>query len=208
MAAPITHVALTEKIFNNIFHNYDKKEFIIGTSFPDIRYLGTIDREKTHLSVNNLENINDKSSFISGMKFHALVDKVREDFLLSRNIYSFCPESKYLTQSIKFVEDKILYEKISDWPVYQNYLDNILQDEIESGAGEETVTQWHNLLKNYFANKPNEESIRNFVVKINLPENVAEEIINNVNIIEQIPEVTSYIKDLYNDFEGLLNLDN
>ena len=86
MAAPITHIALTEKIFNNIFHNYDKKEFIIGTSFPDIRYLGTIDREKTHLSVNNLENINDKSSFISGMKFHALVDKVREDFLLSRNI--------------------------------------------------------------------------------------------------------------------------
>lgn len=54
MAAPITHVALTEKIFNNIFHNYDKKEFIIGTSFPDIRYLGTIDREKTRLSVNNL----------------------------------------------------------------------------------------------------------------------------------------------------------
>jgi hypothetical protein len=206
MAAPITHIVLTKKIFHNVLHNYDKKDFIIGTSFPDIRYLGTIDREKTHFNVNNLEDINDENPFFAGMKFHALVDKVREDFLLSRNIYSYCPESKYITQSIKFVEDKMLYEKIADWPVYQNYFDNILQEEIESDAGKDTVTQWHNLLKNYFANKPNEESIRNFVVKINLPESIAVEIINNVNLIEQIPEVISYIKDLYKDFEGLLNI--
>ena len=204
MAAPITHIVLTEKVFNNIFSNSDKKDFIIGTSFPDIRYLGTISREKTHLNVNNLEDITDSNPFFAGMKFHTLVDKIREDFLLSRNIYSYCPESKYITQSIKFVEDILLYEKITNWASFQNYFDNILQKELKSGAGKESVFQWHGLLKKYLAKKPDEESIRTFVAEINLPENVASEIINNVNTIKEIPAVTSYIQDMYDDFETLL----
>lgn len=204
MATPITHIVLTEKVFNNLFNNFNKKDFIIGTSFPDIRYLGTIGREKTHINVNNLVDLGDNNPFFAGMKFHTLVDKIREDFLLSRNIYSKCPESKYITKSIKFVEDKILYDKVTNWISYQNYFDNLLQEELESGAGKEAVSQWHGVLKKYFAKKPNEESIRTFVAEINLPENVATEIQNNVNVIENIPEINMYVEDLYNTFEELL----
>jgi len=39
MAAPITHIALTEKIFDKFFKDKKRKDFFIGTLFPDIRYL-------------------------------------------------------------------------------------------------------------------------------------------------------------------------
>jgi len=46
MAAYITHIVLTDKIFDKHFSNKNKAEFYIGTSFPDIRYLGVIKKRK------------------------------------------------------------------------------------------------------------------------------------------------------------------
>jgi hypothetical protein len=49
MATPITHIILTEKIYEEHFKDCDKKEFVLGTLLPDIRYLDkSISRESTH----------------------------------------------------------------------------------------------------------------------------------------------------------------
>jgi hypothetical protein len=48
MAAPITHIALAEKLYGQYFSDKNKQDFFVGTSLADIRYLGTIERDKTH----------------------------------------------------------------------------------------------------------------------------------------------------------------
>ena len=42
MGTDITHIVLTEKIYDYLFRNKIKKDFFIGTLFPDIRYLEVI----------------------------------------------------------------------------------------------------------------------------------------------------------------------
>ncbi len=39
MPAPLMHVALALIALKGPFSNANKKDFIVGTSFPDIRYL-------------------------------------------------------------------------------------------------------------------------------------------------------------------------
>ena len=63
MAAPITHIALTEKIFDKFFKNKTRKDFFIGTSFPDIRYLKVIDRDKTHYDDLSVADLGNDASF-------------------------------------------------------------------------------------------------------------------------------------------------
>jgi hypothetical protein len=49
MATPITHILLTDKIYEEHFNDCEKREFILGTILPDIRYLDkSISRESTH----------------------------------------------------------------------------------------------------------------------------------------------------------------
>jgi hypothetical protein len=204
MAAPITHIVLTEKLFNKYFQDKDKKEFIIGTSLPDIRYLGTIERDKTHFPSAELKEIVNYGSFECGLNFHSIVDRVRENFLLTNNIYDFMPKSKYRTQTIKFLEDTLLYDKVRDWNIYIDMLDTVLQDEISIGLDRKVVERWHNIIKSYFSNKPNERTMFEFMKNTNSPAIVAEEIKNNIEFIKNDTKITSYITDLYNNFEELL----
>lgn len=77
MAAPITHIVLTKKIYKQHFSEKSFDEFIIGTSLPDIRYLKTVDRDKTHFPTSMLNEIKQEQSFTAGLKFHSIVDRVR-----------------------------------------------------------------------------------------------------------------------------------
>ena len=81
MAAPITHIVLTDKIFQNHFKDKNKADFYTGTVFPDIRYLGVIDRNKTHFKNLKISDVKKETSFWAGFKFHSFLDEAREKFL-------------------------------------------------------------------------------------------------------------------------------
>ena len=50
MAAPATHIVLTDKIYNRYFSDIDRKKFYIGTLFPDIyKIVKKTERARTHL---------------------------------------------------------------------------------------------------------------------------------------------------------------
>jgi len=77
MPNQITHIVLTSKVFDQTFVKFNKSEFYIGTIFPDIRYLGVIDRAKTHFADVTLDSVlGAKTSFLAGLLFHNLVDKI------------------------------------------------------------------------------------------------------------------------------------
>ncbi len=97
MAAPITHIVLTQKIFDKYFRRLDHQLFFIGTLLPDIRYLGVIDRKETHYKNLSIKDLNGEKSFLAGLKFHSILDEVREKFIIENDIYSLCMDSKYIT---------------------------------------------------------------------------------------------------------------
>jgi hypothetical protein len=204
MAAPITHIALTEKIFDSLFKDKDRKEFFIGTLFPDIRYLNVISRDKTHYTNISVSDLYTDTSFLAGVKFHSIVDKVREQYIINNNIYSLCPKSPYITESLKFLEDEILYPNIQNPISYIEYLEDILSSEIECGINEYDIRKWHTLLQQYLSQKPHKESIAQSLIDTGLKREVANEINQNIDIIKSQDHIISTIKNLYTKFDSLL----
>ena len=108
MSAPITHIVIAKELLDTQPDTFSKRDFFIGTSFPDIRYLKVIERDKTHNPKTTLsEVLNTTNSFRSGLLFHSLVDEVREKSIQDNDIYSLIPKLKYITQALKLVEDEI-----------------------------------------------------------------------------------------------------
>lgn len=201
MAAPITHIVLSEKVLKNFFPRTEKKKFFIGTSLPDIRYLGVVDRNATHFNKVKFPLIKDMDSFNKGLIFHSIIDSVREELLLSKDLYSIMPKSKYITQSIKLLEDQVLYNKIKNWSGICNYFKEILTEERNLGIDKESIRLWHNLLIDYYTSQPDENSLKAFVRGIRLESTIAEEIIDNIRQINDNKYVLSYIHLLYNSIE-------
>jgi hypothetical protein len=205
MAAPITHIVLADKLLGRYFQEKDKRDFYVGTSFPDIRYMGIIDREKTHFSNLTLNILQSLSSFEAGLKLHSLVDRVREDFMKSKGVYSLVPESPFITQSLKFFEDKVLYEKRSDWNEITPFFKDVTRDELSFGLKGSDIGKWHKFLQIYFTSGPNDQNIRTFVAAISKPNEMAVEIIRLTKSMEENAQLRNIVEDFYNNFEELVN---
>ena len=204
MAAPITHIALTEKIFDKFFKDKIRKDFFIGTSFPDIRYLKVIDRNKTHYKNLFIADLGNDESFSAGVKFHSILDHARENFIVENDTYSLCPESKYITQSLKILEDEIFYQHVKDWSMYLDYLNEILPIERNYGIAEKDLAKWHSLLQRYFQKQPNKDAVSNFTLDIGFTDEVANEINNNISIMRANKKIIEIIKNLYKNFDSLI----
>jgi len=154
MSAPVAHIFLALLMLPKHFPDKNPKEFIIGTSFPDIRYLGKISRETTHPNHVTLDMVKkEKSSFKAGMLFHALVDETRYKYMQNQNIYKIIPENKYSDTSLKFFEDILLYDKVKNWKKIIAYFDTILYEETMFGATKSHVKKWHCLIKSYLSKR-------------------------------------------------------
>lgn len=157
-AAPITHAYLTKNFFKH-FPKYTKEqenEFMVGTLFPDIRYLGEVSRTDTHCEQMTLEEIlAETNPFTAGVKFHCYVDIYREDLLVKQGIYDKLRERVplHVASFLKLVEDEILYEKGS-WSETCCSLISIHPGERAFGISDRTITKWHKLLTMLFISSP------------------------------------------------------
>ncbi len=204
MATPITHIALTEKIFDKFFKDKERKDFFIGTLFPDIRYLKVIDRYKTHYRGISIADLKNDESFSAGVKFHSILDQARENFIVENDTYLLGPKSKYITQSLKILEDEIYYQHIANWSIYINYLNEILQSEKDYGITEKDLEKWHSLLQQYFQSPPDEHTIIEFTRGIGFSDEAAQEINENIVIMRANKKIIQIIKNLYKDFDSLI----
>lgn len=216
MAAGITHIVLAEKIFAKYFCGSNKKEFLIGTIFPDIRYLGVIGREKTHFHDMTLVKAQkEKDSFLAGMKIHSLIDWLRVKFLRDKlknpkfvkQFLTFKNSSVVLKQiddskinsCLKLLEDEMFYPKSKNWSEYIEYIEDILPQELNFGITENDVQRWHERLINYFSQPPNEISRKEILIaqgfsenEINLINQIISELRNNSQIKETIEKLYKF----------------
>ncbi len=166
MAAPITHVMLAEKILASQLVDKNRQKFLVGTSFPDIRYFDNLDRQITHFKGVTMAEVRQSDSFTAGLKFHSLVDEAWENFYIKQPDYPFVLEPKHLTgMSLKFLEDEIYYRWVNDWPEMVNFFIEVLPGEltISSSSSAKEIGTWHRILINYFKQAPDDQARRNFM---------------------------------------------
>lgn len=164
MASQITHVAYAKHILERFLsgQKIDEKRYYIGTLFPDIRYLGALKREQTHISDPSIEQlIQIDNDFEKGIYVHSLVDLEREKTLIKLGVYEDIEENGLNSAVMKFVEDEYTYELINDWSVYTKFLEEILPDE-EILVSTEIVNKWHTILRQYFSKPPTIKTIADF----------------------------------------------
>lgn len=154
------HVALGERWISLFAPEYtaeEKKAFLLGTVFPDIRYLGVIKRTQTHYKGVSLEKIlREKSAFKRGMFLHSYVDEYRDKIVRKKNmrkyIESKIPDNLQNT-FLKLVEDQYLYNQY-DWGQFRLFLTSIPEEEKAFGIESKYLMQWHTMLTVYFTAMP------------------------------------------------------
>jgi len=112
-ASSLFHVLIAEKWLQafECYNEEEKRAFMVGTIFPDIRYIANIPREKTHEYHLTIQEIREtRDPFIKGMRVHAFVDETRENFLQSNPIveeFRGYPGDAVLF--LKILEDEIVF---------------------------------------------------------------------------------------------------
>jgi hypothetical protein len=159
-AAPGTHVFFAQQWMaeHPIESIEDQKAFITGNLFPDIRYLGTISRSKTHEKDLSAEKIKKSSSFFkAGMRLHAYVDVQREKIVKKAGIsYALKVVPKNLrVLFLKTLEDEIYWDKI-DLQFAQDSLCFFCADEYAQDVSKQTIQKWHHIMTDYFKQRPSE----------------------------------------------------
>lgn len=171
MAGPVTHIVLALQILHLLPPHIDIPTFIVGTSFPDIRYQAGLSREETHIEPTSWNEICDEPcSFRAGMLFHNLVDIIRlEEFegdfydRMSPDLYS-ATHRHLFPLILKTAEDAWLYRTISDWQTISSYFDCLYQEELDFGVDPAILQNWHARIQNYIAQEPDADSIAQFVL--------------------------------------------
>ena len=117
MAAPIGHVYLALKLLAGPLQDIDEQAFILGASFPDIRYAARVPREYTHKSqVTWCDVINEPDAFDAGVLFHVLVDNMREKYFKTHDITPFALQrfGNPVSYLVKTAEDIVLFKCLCD----------------------------------------------------------------------------------------------
>jgi hypothetical protein len=197
MAAPITHIVQANRVYDKHFSNKLRKEFFIGTCFPDIRLMGVIEEEKTHFNNLSLGDIRNKTAFWAGVKFHSMVDNLRKEFIVESNIYNFLPKNEYVKVSLKLLEDEIYYKKINDWSVYADYMNEILPEEKILGIREKDIKNWHNIIINYLSKKPDDNSRMQFHLSMGVESDLADNFNKNIVTLKSNKEAILCVENFH-----------
>ena len=160
-SSSITHAYLA-KVWIEQF----EQKFLLGSLFPDIRYIADIPREKTHergITIDDIKNA--ETSFLAGCKLHSFIDGNRWRFVQDSGIYSWLekkcqkdpllslafPTHKYIL--LCMLEDEVIKTEFqAEFPYKEltTHFDEVYEEELIEGVTVEHVQDWHNFLKAYF----------------------------------------------------------
>lgn len=156
---PITHIVLCELWMdaNTNFNAQDRHTCILGTLFPDIRQLGVVSREATHVPNVTLEKMRQNTDpFSLGMQLHSFVDEFEHRFVkrnAAKGLVSDLPnEDRYAL--LEILQDEILYPTV-DVEQVLGYLSTVIPEEREMNIHSTFIYVWHGLLKRYIGHPPN-----------------------------------------------------
>jgi len=210
-AGPVTHVVLAQKWMEHRenFNEEEKRAFILGNLFPDIRYLRVITRAETHEKGLTLEKIQaSETSFIKGMRLHAWIDVTRERLIRKWGIYQKIKdqvEKKHMATFLKLVEDEILFQERS-WISVRHYLTLIHPEEREFRISEENLRKWHQYQTLAFTLPPSLYLLGTFKRGYgNAPPEIIDQWITEIPKFANDDTMKEYVHNLVEEFDKLFS---
>lgn len=206
MATQITHIAVAQNLFDRYFSQHSKRDFFIGTVFPDIRYLGGVSRDATHYyDLTFVDLTNESNAFLAGLKLHCLLDQVREAFVVREGVYSLFTTTEKKYSVPKLLEDELFYGTVMTWPEIIDYFDTILTEETAYGVSSDHIVKWHRNLQRYFAQPPTDVSRQNHALDLGMPLDRIHELNRALGELRQSRRAREIAHAFYNNLESLLN---
>lgn len=199
MAAPATHIIFADA-FLQTAPQFSPAEFIIGSIFPDIRHLGSLTREQTHIKPYDLVSIhNERDSFLAGVKFHNYTDITRTQFWQQSAIFEYLPKSPRIQMVLKIQEDIVLYRRVKNWNRIISYFKYYIAQEQDFGAPLGDIRMWHHMLTGYLSSQPTLEKALQFKsgFKAKLDQNDIVEIEQALRDTQATPDINQAITELY-----------
>jgi hypothetical protein len=155
MAASITHVAITQRLYQKCFADRDPAALFVGTTFPDIRKLAGLRREQTHRYDGTVAELKTADDFMAGVRLHWLVDETHSQITKSSRVERYFKLPPYPTlTAIKYIEDELAYNWVEDWDRIIAYYNSYFDAENKIGAAPAQLETWHHLLQQYFSQPP------------------------------------------------------
>lgn len=205
MPWPATHILVVEKVYARHFSHLDRKEFILGTTFPDIRYPASIDRDLTHFNRIPLSKIVTKPSFKAGMVFHSFVDEIWNTFIRAHETQLFVeiPHDRAMFHTMKILQDRYLFNRSGDWQTIVDYFGTILPEEIRFGASREMVQRWHTLLAHYLSKPPDIGDLA--MLRLSLSAELVNKIAGYYRIYQDNQTLKQIMTAFYDEVESLMD---
>lgn len=204
MPWPATHILVAHKLHSQYFNDHDLETFIIGTCFPDIRYPGRVDRNKTHIKHLSLCEIQAAPSFFAGLYFHSLVDHLWNIHLQDHKdqVFQRFPHNTPIIHTMKILQDVSLYKKLSDWEPIWHYFETILPQELQFGVSEGMVRLWHTTLSTYLRKPPDISDLE--MLRMSLPGEMVEQIGKYYTTYRDDPFLKRFLRAFYDRIDPLI----
>lgn len=185
MPWPAAHILIAEEFLDTSHSCLDRKKFIIGTSFPDIRYPAKLERGQTHFGQPTIHKILSEDAFKAGMLFHSLVDSLWNiEFHHQAYFKTHLPHNPAMMHTLKILQDIYVYDRLKKWGQISGYFKETIPEEDQFGAPKSMVKRWHQVMSNYLEKPPNFEDIN--MLEMSLPP-------------EMVGEIRSYYQVYHND---------
>lgn len=217
-AAPIFHAIVALK-WLEAFEHYcddDKRAFLLGTLFPDIRYPAHIDRNLTHEKDITLDDIiKTKDPFYKGLRLHSYVDVVRTHYVIHTGILKTIASAKVdHVLLMKLLEDQILFKKygLKYFSAIRVDLRSVNKNELRYNIPYSTIKKWHEYLTLCFEYLPSMRMQILLEHPKEFPNNYSKETLEK--LIHYIPsyaenkQIISYTNKIMDHFEELFKEKN
>lgn len=134
----------------------DRREFMRGAQFPDIRYIAHFPRHLTHPNITDLKQVYEGSSYFDmGLRFHSWLDHVREEMIPGEVYDQVALYSKgHSATLLKFVEDEILATSYDASPWVDGF-GEVCVSELKF-AEESAIANWHIMISWTFLLRPSD----------------------------------------------------
>lgn len=205
MPWPSAHAVLTEKLYTSLFSNYEKGKFFVGALFPDIRYLGVIEKSQTHKAgVTRQDVFKETNPFYAGALFHAHLDLVEQKYWDNTGIYQWGPKTQFINPVIRYIQDRVLYDKIANWEELKTYFNKIFPEQLAYNILEKDIVRWHDGLKMIFSNITDLEKLKAGMEFFSFPQPVIDEIVLQCTKEEGNKKIADLAEQLYEQIDSLI----
>jgi len=207
MAAEITHILFTDKLFDKYFTDKNRADFYIGCCLPDIRYIDPdISRTSTHLPVESIGDVQQESnSLIAGMKFHNLTDHRRDRFVSVRaDVFTAYEKLSFFGGAVKLVEDQILYSRLPDWNRIIQLFEMDIKSPLPANISLARIKTYNQILVEYFRQPATDQTQQILVRHFGFNDQQIDDATRTINRLKSDPAVIATIELMYDHIEDII----